>query len=66
LTTEGHPPSIVTIYSEFSKQVEKLIQDRNDARNRKDFAEADRIRKELEAAGVILEDGPTVTTWRRV
>jgi cysteinyl-tRNA synthetase len=52
-------------YSEFAKRIDKLIQERNDARKRKDFAEADRIRKELEAAGVILDDSPTVTTWRR-
>ena len=35
------------------------------ARRAKNYAEADRIRKELEAAGIILEDGPGSTTWRR-
>jgi cysteinyl-tRNA synthetase len=35
------------------------------ARKAKDFVEADRIRKELLDAGVILEDGPKGTTWRR-
>jgi cysteinyl-tRNA synthetase len=35
------------------------------ARKAKNYPEADRIRKELEAAGVILEDGPQGTTWRR-
>jgi len=35
------------------------------ARAQKNYAEADKIRKELEAAGVILEDGPKGTTWRR-
>jgi cysteinyl-tRNA synthetase len=35
------------------------------ARKAKNYAEADRIRKELETAGVILEDGPKGTTWRR-
>ncbi len=45
-------------------EIESLIEARNDARKRKDFAEADRIRRQLEAIGVVLEDSPTVTTWR--
>jgi cysteinyl-tRNA synthetase len=45
--------------------IEQLIQDRASARKRKDFAEADRIRRHLEGKGVILEDGPRGTTWRR-
>ena len=45
--------------------VEELIQRRKKARLDKDFAAADRIRKELESAGVIVEDGPGGTTWRR-
>jgi len=45
--------------------VEDLIQQRKKARQEKNYAESDRIRKELEAAGVILEDGPKGTTWRR-
>jgi len=42
----------------------KRIEARKAARARKDFAEADRIRKELEAAGVLLEDGKAGTTWK--
>ncbi|EWY41990.1 cysteinyl-tRNA synthetase [Skermanella stibiiresistens SB22] len=45
--------------------IEDLIQRRKDARKGKDFAEADRIRKELADQGVILEDGPGGTTWKR-
>jgi cysteinyl-tRNA synthetase len=45
--------------------VEQLIRERADARGRNDYAEADRIRDKLEAVGIILEDGPGGTTWRR-
>ena len=46
-------------------QVDDLIARRLAARKAKDFAEADRIRKELADNGVLLEDGAGVTTWRR-
>lgn len=45
--------------------VEDLIARRISARAAKDWAEADRIRDELDAAGIILEDGSAGTTWRR-
>ena len=47
------------------KEIQDKIDARLAARKAKNYAEADRIRKELEAAGVILEDGPKGTTWRR-
>lgn len=45
--------------------IEQAIVRRREAREQRDFAEADRIRDELAAAGVTLEDGPEGTTWRR-
>ncbi|KAA6184728.1 cysteine--tRNA ligase [Thiohalocapsa marina] len=46
-------------------EIEALIQRRADARKARDFAEADRIRDQLQDAGVVLEDGAGTTTWRR-
>jgi cysteinyl-tRNA synthetase len=48
-----------------AEEVEALIQQRRQARVDKDFATADRIRDELAEQGVVLEDGPQGTTWRR-
>ena len=46
-------------------EIERLVQARIAARRAKDFAESDRIRDALAAQGVLLEDGPAGTTWRR-
>jgi cysteinyl-tRNA synthetase len=40
------------------------IEARRAARAAKQYAEADRIRNELDAAGVLLEDGKSGTTWK--
>jgi cysteinyl-tRNA synthetase len=47
------------------QEVESLIEERIQARARRDFQRADAIRKELEDRGIVLEDSPTGTRWRR-
>jgi cysteinyl-tRNA synthetase len=47
------------------QRIEELIAARVAARKAKNFAEADRIRQELLDGGVVLEDGPKGTIWRR-
>ncbi|TDQ57960.1 cysteinyl-tRNA synthetase [Mesocricetibacter intestinalis] len=46
-------------------KIEALIQQRNQARAAKDWAAADAARNELTAMGIVLEDGPAGTSWRR-
>jgi cysteinyl-tRNA synthetase len=48
-----------------SEAIDALVQARIEAKKAKNFAESDRIRDELKAAGIVLEDGPQGTTWRR-
>jgi len=46
-------------------EIEAAIAARQAARQAKDFKESDRIRDDMKARGVILEDGPKGTTWKR-
>jgi len=46
-------------------QIVEKIAARNSAKLAKNYAESDRIRKELLEAGIVLEDSASGTTWRR-
>jgi cysteinyl-tRNA synthetase len=46
--------------------IEKLIEERLQARKEKDFARADEIRVQLKERGILLEDGPSGTRWKRL
>jgi cysteinyl-tRNA synthetase len=63
LQITGHAPTVSVGPS--AERIDELIAARNAARRAKNYAEADRIRKELLDAGIVLEDGPQGTTWRR-
>jgi cysteinyl-tRNA synthetase len=41
-----------------------VIEQRNDARKRRDYAAADALRDKLEKMGIVLEDKPEATLWR--
>ena len=58
-TMDGAANGVIT-----DKLVNILIEQRNEAREQKDFVKADRIRDKLDETGIVLEDKPDGTTWR--
>lgn len=58
LKLESEPDSV-------DDEIERLMQQRSEARSNKDFAHADRIRDQLNEMGIILEDTPQGVKWKR-
>jgi len=54
------------LFTQLSKEEEDLINQRREARNRKDFRTADQIREELRKKGIIVEDTKDGQVWRRL
>ena len=51
--------------AEDDTEIEKMIAERDAARKNKDWAESDRLRDELQARGIVIEDTPQGTRWHR-
>lgn len=49
-----------------TQEIEALIEKRNEARRKKDFRTSDRIRDSLKEKGIILEDTPSGTRWKKI
>ncbi|HSG93252.1 MAG TPA: cysteine--tRNA ligase [Methylotenera sp.] len=62
---QRHPDEFLQGNVSSELDVDGLIQSRLTAKKNKNFAAADAIRKQLAEAGIVLEDTPQGTTWRR-
>jgi len=62
---QRNPDEFLQGEADGAPDIEGLIQARLAAKKNKNFAEADAIRKQLAEAGIVLEDTPQGTTWRR-
>ena len=65
IVKEEYPEATAADEKLLDEMVGMMIEQRSDARNRRDFAAADSIRDKLDKAGIVLEDKPGETTWRR-
>ncbi len=63
--TEENDVDESLLYVQDLETINNMIDLRIEAKKAKNYAEADRIRKELASAGIMLEDTPQGTTWRR-
>jgi cysteinyl-tRNA synthetase len=63
---EAAAPDLEKTDENMVKEIDTLIKERIAAKKAKDFAKADKIRNSLKERGIMLEDGPSGTVWRRV
>jgi len=61
---QDSPDAFLQSGVEDTAAIDKLVEERIQARIARDFSRADSIRKELAEQGIELEDNPTATTWR--
>jgi cysteinyl-tRNA synthetase len=61
---EGAAREREPVDAQLKARVESLVNRRQEARKRRDFGEADRLRNELTQLGVLMEDTPGGTTWK--
>ena len=64
IVKDEHPQVGVIDDTRLDELVQILIEQRNEARQRKDYAKADELRERLEKIGIVLEDKPDGTQWR--
>ena len=59
------PDEAETEHDDESAEIERLIQERTEARKAKNFSRSDEIRNMLKERGIVLEDTPQGTKWKR-
>ena len=65
IDAHGCEPAALVDVTRLRGLFDALVEARNAARKARNFAESDRLRDELAALGIVLEDGPQGTRWKR-